>query len=436
MNYKELSKEFLDSNGASIGDKVKITNKNTSYKGTILDRTVDAEDAYIVLKLENGYNIGINIEDAGLEIISKFQYEGIIKERLDLPYSENKNNVSLLSTGGTVASMYDNKTGGVHPNFNAEDLIKINEDIVDLANIKAKTVINILSEDINVDDWVKISNSVYDEINDGADGVVVSHGTDTMHYTAAALSFMIKTPVPIVLTGAQRSSDRPSTDAYLNIYNAVGAATSNIAETLICMHSDLNDDSSYLHRGVKTRKMHTSRRDTFRSINTKPLAIIKDAEIISMSTDKYQKRDSCKLEINNDIEEKVALIKSYPGISTDIIDYHIDKGYKGILIEGTGLGHCPEKLLDSVQRANDSDIPVVMSSQCIYGKVNMNVYSTGRRLISAGVISAGDMTSEAAYVKLSWALGQSDSLAEIKEIMNTNIAGEFVERSLIDNFLI
>ena len=245
---------------------------------------------------------------------------------------------------------------------------------------------------------------------------------------------MIKTPVPIVVTGAQRSSDRPSTDAFLNIYNSCGAALSDIAEVTVCMHNSLNDGDCALHKGTKVRKMHTSRRDTFRSIDSEPIALLRDGKVKSVNLP-YIKRGENELELNTAVESKVALIKSFPGISSDIIDYHIDKGYKGLLIEGTGLGHVPDYMVDALQRANDEGIAVVMTSQCLYGTINMNVYSTGRLLQDAGVISGVDMTPETAYVKLAWALGQTEDLNEVKDIIQTNIAGELNESSSLKYFL-
>jgi glutamyl-tRNA(Gln) amidotransferase subunit D len=246
---------------------------------------------------------------------------------------------------------------------------------------------------------------------------------------------MLETPVPIVLTGAQRSSDRPSTDASINLINSVGAAKSDIAEVTVCMHDTLDDSYCALHKGTKVRKMHTSRRDTFRSIDNEPIAILKDGKIDTVNKDSYNKRNSKELKVNTDIESKVTIMKTFPGIAEDMINYHIDKGYKGILIEGTGLGHLPDYMLDAIQRANEEEIAIVMTSQCIYGTVNMNVYSTGRKLVNAGVISGGDMTPETAYVKLSWALGQSNDLKEVEKIMTTNIAGELNEKSSLKYFL-
>lgn len=436
MNYQGAAKELLESSSISVGDTLKVVKPDITYKGMLLDRAKDADNQHIVLKMDSGYNIGVNISNAKVELISKGEKPKIELHPLEIKNNPENPNISIISTGGTVASIIDYKTGAVHPAFSADDLLRANPELMDQANIKGKAIFNILSENMKPEYWVKSAHSIADEINDGADGVVVAHGTDTMHYTSAALSFILDTPVPIVVTGAQRSSDRPSTDAFLNLINSVAAAKSDLAEVTVCMHATSDDSICYLHRGTKVRKMHTTRRDTFRSINTTPLGQIKDGKLKIDSKKSYKKRDEVELAIKDDIEPKVAFIKSFPGIQGEIIDYHLDKGYKGILLEGTGLGHCPDYLIPSLERATDMGVPVVMTSQCFYGKINMNVYSTGRRLINAGLISGEDMLSETAYVKLVWALGQSDNLNEVKEIMATNIAGEMEEKSSLDYFLV
>ncbi|AMK15483.1 Glu-tRNA(Gln) amidotransferase subunit GatD [Methanobrevibacter olleyae] len=434
MTYKEISKEFLDKANVTIGDRILVSKDDISYEGILLDRSEDAKDAYIVIKLDSGYNVGVNIESATIKLIEKGDKPKIGYSGEKIEKDSNKDNISIISTGGTVSSIIDYKSGAVHPKFTAEDLLRANPELLDIANYDVKALYNVLSENMETEYWVKAAESVADDINDGADGIVIAHGTDTMHYTSAALSFMIKTPVPIVITGAQRSSDRPSTDAFLNIYNAVGAAKSDIAEVTVCMHNSLNDGDCALHKGTKVRKMHTSRRDTFRSINSEPIALLSDGKLKSINLP-YIKRGENKLKLNTNLETKVALIKSFPGITSDIIDYHIDKGYKGLVIEGTGLGHLPDYMVETLQRANDEGIPVVMTSQCLYGTINMNVYSTGRLLQDAGAISGLDMTPETAYVKLAWALGQSDNLDEVRKIIQTNIAGELNESSSLKYFL-
>jgi glutamyl-tRNA(Gln) amidotransferase subunit D len=436
MVYRGLSAEFLDSSGLSIGDLIKVEKNGTSYFGILLDRAEDPDEKHIVIKLNSGYNVGIDVNNATAELVESGDKPKIELAPLNIEKDAEKPDISIVSTGGTVASVIDYKTGAVHPAFTAEDLIRANPELLEHANINGKAIFNILSEDMKPEYWVKTARSVADEINSGADGVVIAHGTDTMHYTSAALSFMLKTPVPVVVTGAQRSSDRPSSDAYMNLISSVVAAKSDIAEVSLCMHAEEDDSFCYLHRGTKVRKMHTTRRDTFRSINSLPLAKIQKSKL--KLVDKamvYNKRSTESLIIEDEIEEKVAFIKSYPGIQAELIDYHIDKGYKGMVLEGTGLGHCPEELIPSLERAADESIPVIMTSQCLYGLVNMNVYSTGRRILSAGVISGLDMLPETAFVKLVWALGQTDNIKEVEKIIHTNVAGELGEKSSEKFFL-
>jgi glutamyl-tRNA(Gln) amidotransferase subunit D len=324
----------------------------------------------------------------------------------------------------------------VHPAFTADDLLRATPELLEEANIQGKAIMNILSENMKPEYWAQTASSVADEITGGADGVVLAHGTDTMHYTSAALSFILDTPVPVVVTGAQRSSDRPSSDAFLNLMSSVAAAKYEIAEILVCMHATENDSYNYLHRGTKVRKMHTSRRDTFQTLNSPPLAEVREGRVKILDK-RYspKKRNECKLELKDTLEPRVAFIKSYPGITGELIDYHVDKGYRGLVLEGTGLGHCPDHLITPVQRATDEGIPVVMTSQCLYGRTNLNVYSTGRKLLSAGVTPVGDMLPETAYVKLVWTMGQTEDLGKARNIMQTNLKGEIGEKSSPKHFL-
>lgn len=423
MIYKEINKIFLKCAGISTGDHVKILKKDIIYKGMIIDKQINYDYVHVVLKLENGYNIGLDITEAEIELVEKD-----LKPKKELRHLKDrkdprKQDVSIISTGGTVASIIDCKTGLVHPSFTAEDIIRAYPELKDYANIKGKTVSNILSENMSPEYWIKVANAVADEINNGAYGVVVTHGTDTMHYTASALSFILDIPVPLVLTGAMLSPDRPSSDVFINLMSSVTAAKSDLAEVMVCMQATENDSFCLLHRGTKVRKMHSTRKDAFRSINVSPIAKVQNGNIHIIDVD-GKKRHEGEVELKDSLEKRIAFIKSHPGISGELIDYYVDKDYKGILIEGTGLGHCPSDIINSLQRARDSQIPVVMTSQCLYGEVNMQVYSSGRKLISAGLISAGDMLPETAFVKLMWTLGQTDDVKEVEKIMQTNIAGE------------
>jgi len=433
MAYRGLAKKLLDSKSIKIGDRIKIKKDDISYEGMLLDRPEDADDKHLVLKLDNGYNIGVEIKDAKIELIEEGSKPSIKLPPVDVEKNPELPDISIISTGGTVASIIDYSTGAVHPAFTAEDLLRANPELLDIANIRGKAIFNILSENMRPEYWVEAARAIAKEIEDGAYGVVVAHGTDTMHYTSAALSFILRTPVPVILTGAQRSSDRPSSDAHLNLISSVISAKSEIAEVMVCMHASIEDTSCHLHRGTKVRKMHTSRRDTFKSINTTPIAEVKNGKIKVLRED-YQRRDSVELELRDKIEPRVALIKTYPGINPEILEYYIDNNYKGIVLEGTGLGHCPDNLIPAIERANEMDITIAMASQCLNGRVNMNVYSTGRRLLGAGVIPVADMLPETAYVKLVWALGQSKDPETVKKIMIENISGEIEDRSSLKYF--
>ena len=425
MVYEGYIRDFLELSDISVGDTIKIEKDNITHKGMLLEKPDYSNENTLIIKLNSGYNIGVDIQDAKIEKIASGEKPNIELDPVDKQISSDKDNLSILSTGGTVASVIDYKTGAVHPAFTADDLLRATPELVDHANITAKAIFNILSENMNPEYWIKTANSIYDEINNGADGVIIAHGTDTMHYTASALSFMLDTPVPIILTGAQRSSDRPSSDAFTNLMASVTAAKSDIAEVCICMHSSEDDPVCDLHRGNRARKMHTSRRDTFTSINMNPLARIDNNKIEIVDDEvEYTKRNSSKLSINDNLAQKVALIKMYPGISPELIDIYVDKGYEGLVIEGTGLGHCSDEVITSISRATSENIPVVMTSQCLFGRTNMNVYSSGRRLLNENVIPVNDMLPETAYTKLLWAAGQSDDTEEIRKIMQSNLKGE------------
>ena len=346
----------------NIGDLINIKTENTSYTGTImpsLDKNI------VVIKMKNGYNIGISKDKIkSIELINKGEKPAYKLPSLEIGKKDNLKNISILSTGGTVASRVDYNTGAVHPAFTADDLIRAVPELLDIANINGKAVLNILSENMTPTYWKMIAEEIKKEIENGADGIVIAHGTDTMHYTASALSFMIDADVPIVLVGAQRSSDRPSSDAALNLISAVIACTQPIKGVYVVMHGESGDTFCYLHEGVKVRKSHSSRRDAFKSINNIPVAKINPftKEIEYLREPKKVNNNDKKININTNLEEKIALIKIYPGINGNIINYYVDNGYKGIVIEGTGLGHAPETIFENIKYATDNGVLVAMTT--------------------------------------------------------------------------
>ena len=386
----------------------------------------------MVIKTKSGYNIGIEItpttkvERIGAEMKPSFIPPPPPKQRPDLP------KVTIISTGGTIASRVDYRTGAVRPVISADDLYSIVPELSDIAVIDAEILFSIFSEDLTPKHWSAMAEAVAKHISRGVQGIVITHGTDTMGYSAAALSFALQNlPVPVVFVGAQRSEDRPSSDAALNLIGAVLAASrAPFAEVTVAMHETPSDEAIVLHRGTKVRKCHTSRRDAFKTINAKPLARIINNKIV-MLVDNYRPRDpKRKVVLKANFDDRVALVKFYPGMNPNIIDWYVSEGYRGIVLEGSGLGHIRRECFPSIKNAIENDMIVAMTSQCIWGRVNMNVYSNGRDLLAMGVIPLGDMLAETALVKMMWCLAQAKDLEEAKRLLQTNIANEFSSRTV------
>lgn len=416
------------------GDRIRIKKKKGDsgvvvYEGVVMPTAT----RNVVIKLDSGYNIGIRQENTEIEVIErggrlkteKEAKEGAVKgeETRKREVKEGLPALSILSTGGTIASKVDYRTGAVSPQFSTEDILEAIPELGQIANIKGKVIYSILSENMRAEYWRKLAAEVYNEIKNGAEGIIVTHGTDTMGYTAAALSFMVQTPVPVVLVGSQRSSDRPSSDAAMNTICAAKVACSDLAEVVVVMHGSTSDNFCLIHRGTKVRKMHTSARDAFQSINDTPIGkVIYDATDINKIRfeffSAYTKRGENELELSGKLEDKCCLIKFYPGADPAILDFFIaQQGYKGIVLEGTGLGHVSAEWIPSVARAIKQGIPVVMTSQCLYGTICDRVYDTGRDLLRAGIIEGEDMLPETALVKLMWVLGQTSDMEEVRRLM-------------------
>lgn len=416
MRAEVLIKKFR----AGYGDEIELLAEK-NYTGVLMPSHNDI----ITLKLKNGYNIGVKLDEKSKIRITRKKEEKT-KTPKHVGYSKEKPVLSLISTGGTIASYVDYRTGAVHPALTAEELTFSVPELTEKYNVKAKVLFSILSEDMKVEYWRKLAKEVASELNSGADAVIIPHGTDTMGYTSAALSFMLKNLTgAVILVGSQRSSDRPSSDASMNLLSASKLAETDLGEVVVVMHGESSDTYSLIHRGTRVRKMHSSKRDAFKSINEKPIGRVD--ENVTFFQD-YRKRDEGKVGVNDKIEEKVSLVYSYPGLTPDFFDYAV-KNNKGVVIAGTGLGHVSSDLIEVIRSAK---IPIVMASQCLNGRVNMNVYSTGRDLLNANVISGEDMLPETAFVKLMYILGQTKKMEEIRKMMTENMVGEIRYRTMVE----
>ena len=436
--YRGVALDKLKQFNALVWSDVEITTDKGIYKGKILPRSETADQYHIVLKLSSGYNIGLAADSLkDVKILGRKEAHYKIPEK-EFPFDPKRPNVKLLGTGGTIASRLDYRTGAVIPAFTPGELYGSVPELADICNLETEKLYGVFSENMGPEQWAGTAKAIGREIEKGVQGIVVGHGTDTMHHTAAALSFMVQnSPVPIVMVGSQRSSDRPSSDAALNLMHSVKtAAESDIAEVMVCMFGPTSDEYGLLHRGTRVRKMHSSYRSTFRTLGDIPMAMVSREKITPLRHDYKKRRDDKEVKINTAFEEKVSIVYYYPNMKPDIIDSLIDNGYRGIVIAGTGLGHVNKPLYPALKRAKEKNIAVYMTVQTLWGYVQMYVYDTGRDMMELGVVPTANMLPEVAYVKLGWALGQTDNIDEIKRIMLTPIAGEITEREPSNGYLI
>jgi len=430
--YRGEALQILKKAGAEIGDIIRITKDKETYEGILIPRSEYGDEKHVVIKLKSGYNIGVRInpttriEKIGVGTKPTFKPPPLPEHRPDLP------KVSVISTGGTIASRVDYRTGAVRPALSASDLYSVVPELSEIARIDAKILFSLFSENITPKHWSETAKAVAKEISKDAAGVVVAHGTDTLAYTAAALSFALQDlPVPVIIVGSQRSADRPSSDAATNVIGAVRAAAgAPFAEVAVAMHETVSDRFVSFHRGTKVRKCHTSRRDTFRSINATPLARLEDGKITMLVQD-YERRDlSRKLVLKPDFDDRVALVKFHPGLDPKLVKWYVDNNYRGMILEGTGLGHVGNYCFSAIRNAIRKDMVVAMTSQCIWGRIDMNVYDQGRDLLAMGVVPLEDMLPETALVKLMWVFGQTKDTEEVKRLLITNLAHEISPRTL------
>jgi glutamyl-tRNA(Gln) amidotransferase subunit D len=436
--YRGEALDMLQRFEIAVWDDVDVETSRGRFRGIVLPRSAFDDSLHVVLKLATGYNVGIDVRTVtAVSRLGSKEAHYQIPEK-EFPISPDKPNVKLLGTGGTIASRLDYRTGAVIPAFSPGELYGAVPELADICNLSTEKLFAVFSENMGPEQYKALAERIGEAIKEGIDGIVIGHGTDTMHHTASALAFMVQdSPVPIVLVGSQRSSDRPSSDAALNlIHAATTAATSDIAEVMVCMFGPTSDEYALLHRGTRVRKMHSSYRSTFRTIGDIPLATVTRDGVTPLRTDYRRRRDDRHVEIVPTFEERVTLLYYYPNMHPDIIDSLVEKGYKGIVIAGTGLGHVNKPVYPAIERAVAAGVAVYMTVQTLWGYVHMFVYDTGRDLMAKGVIPTENMLPEVAYIKLAWALGQTADLERVKEIMLRPICGEITDREPHDGYLI
>jgi len=453
--YSKKVEGLLKKARVKVGDRVLVVKSGRRTEGLLMPQTGAGDADTLVLKLDNGYNMGIKVEK-GLtvaksktkepEVIEQeedFELGKIKKSLLKVKFDSKKPPISIISTGGTMASRVDYKTGGVTGMMDAREFLHNVPELGKIVNIKSiERPFTKMSEDMDYTDWQEMARAAAKRLNAGDRGVIITHGTDFLHMTAAALSFFLRgLTKPVVLVGSQRSSDRGSSDAGMNLICGAHTAVSEIAEVGVCMHGRIDDDYCLFSRGTHVRKMDSQRRDAFRPINEYPLAKIWPDGKFQIKNRRYTKRDDKgKVKLDLKFEPKVAMLKAYPGSEPSMIDYLVSRGYKGFVIEASGLGHVPTQARKSwiafIKKHSERGIPFVTTPQTIYGRINPNVYTNLRVLYQeTGAIPGGDMLSEVAYVKLAWALGHTRDPDKVREMMLTNYANEITSRTLVGTFL-
>jgi glutamyl-tRNA(Gln) amidotransferase subunit D len=428
--YSEEIRDILSDKNIETGDRVKINEK----EGRLMPKPDTGDQNIINLKLDSGYNIGL--EPGNIELVEK--QEASEDQNEEINHEEDRPDILVLHTGGTIASRVSYEEGGVKPSYNVEDLVEMYPELASEVNLHSELVAQMLSENMEPEHWMEIAEMI-DEVKDDYDGIIVGHGTDTMQYTGAALSLMLKgIDTGVVLVGAQRSSDRPSSDASMNMYCAAKFLTdTEFTGFGVCMHAGSSDTECSILPPNKVRKMHTSRRDAFEPINSEEIALI-DYDTGEIE---YSEIEEKEYEKNIDVNSNIAVVKSRPGMKPEELEFVLEKDYDGLVVEGTGLGHLPVNSFDDKTQHHEEilgklgliadEMPVVMASQCLNGRVDMNVYDAGVKIQDSGVVSAEDMHPELAYVKLAWSIGNSDSRDSALELFQKDINGEISERSMI-----
>jgi glutamyl-tRNA(Gln) amidotransferase subunit D len=377
-----------------------------------------------VIKLDSGYNMGVPFAACTLEEhLPLTPVKGVA-----VAQDPSLASLSIVSTGGTIASRIDYRTGAVTSQFDADDILRAIPGLEKVGNFSTRVLYTILSENMTPRIWQELAGAVYEEIRGGAKGVIVTHGTDTMGFSAAALSFMLDTPVPVIFVGSQRSADRPSSDNVMNALCSASAAVSRLGEVAVVMHETSSDDCCAIHRGTRVRKMHSSRRDAFRSLGLPPIGRVAYPSLeVTLSPEAVRRRDTEPI-LRDAIEPRCGLLYFYPGMPAGVLDAF--SGMKGLVIAGTGLGHTSTGLIPGLRGLIEEGTTVMMTTQCLFGRVCDRVYDTGRDLLKAGVIEGEDMLPETALVKMMWVLANEPDGEKARALMKQDLRGELSGRSV------
>ncbi len=433
VEYPAPVKALLDAAGAAEGDRVRVTVEGRAYEGVVMPHTEFSGADILVLKLDNGYNVGIpTSKGARVALVEK--RAGAAPKRTPPPPTPGKPTVAVLGTGGTIASYVDYRTGAVHPAVTAEELVFSVPELLDACNVRARVIYSVYSENLTAKQWQELAVEAAKELNGGADAVIIPHGTDTLHFTSAALAFMLRGLTgPVVIVGSQRSSDRPSSDAAFNLMCAARLAAENVAEVVTCLHGETGDIACDVLRGTKVRKMHSSRRDAFKPINERRLGFVSGDGHVTWERP-GRPRDAGPVRAETGMDPDVALVHFFPGMKARHLAAIAEDSH-GIVIAGTGLGHVSDELMAPIRKAIADGKAVVMTTQCLNGRVGLRVYDKGRDLLAAGVIPGEDILPEVAMVKLMWVLARTKEPEKVHELMTTNFAGEINPAISLDEYV-
>ncbi len=324
--------------------------------------------------------------------------------------------VLILATGGTISSKEGSE--GMAPQTAPKELLGTLQELRRHYDISYRVILNLDSSNIQSEEWQLIAEEIYKALPH-YDGIVITHGTDTMAYTASMLTFMIQNPEkPIVLTGSQIPISHPLSDARSNLATALAAIDHNVIGVSIAFNHKLMS-------GCRAVKVRTMGFDAFESVNSPDVGEIFADGVHLLSTRLRAEGLPCVLRTK--VSNEVFLLKLIPGTNPQVLDSLYETGYKGLVVESFGAGgmhFLRRDLSGKLRELVEKGVSVVVSSQCLYEKSDLSLYEVGRRVLKTGAIQALDMTTEAAVTKLMWALGQTSDPEEVKKIFATNYAGE------------